>query len=66
VAAAIDYGCANCGSELNPAKAPERREVPRRGGRNLPVCDDCAAKIDAQGTLASEGVEGYERARCAA
>jgi hypothetical protein len=51
VPAAIDYGCANCGAELDPGKAPERREVPRRGGRNLPVCDECAKDIDAQLTL---------------
>ena len=52
---AIDYGCANCGAELDPAKAPERRAVPRRGGRTLPVCEDCIAEIDAQTTL--EGVQ---------
>jgi hypothetical protein len=51
VHSAIDYGCANCGAELDPRKAPERRPVPRRGGRNLPVCDECVHEIDAQTTL---------------
>jgi hypothetical protein len=51
VHSAIDYGCANCGAELDPRKAPERRPVPRRGGRNLPVCDECVREIDCQETL---------------
>jgi hypothetical protein len=51
VRAAIDYGCANCGAELDPGRAPERRPVPRRGGRNLPVCGECVKEIDAQTML---------------
>lgn len=48
---ALDYGCGNCSVELDPSKTPERREVPRKGGRRLPVCDKCAREIDSQLTL---------------
>ncbi len=61
----IDYGCANCGAELDPAKTVERRAVPRRGGRRLPVCEDCVKEIDAQGTLDAELGERPERAASA-
>ena len=49
MAALRDLGCGNCGGDL-PDK-PERRRVPRRGGRKLPVCAKCAKEIDRQGTL---------------
>jgi len=45
----LEYGCGNCGGEL-PAR-PQKRRVPRKSGRLLPVCDGCAKAIDAQGTL---------------
>jgi hypothetical protein len=44
-----DYGCGNCGADL--PNDPQVRHVPRKGGRRLPVCEECRKAIDAQATL---------------
>jgi hypothetical protein len=42
--------CGNCGKELGE-RGWYRRRVPRKGGKKLPVCGDCASAIDKQDVL---------------
>jgi hypothetical protein len=55
--------CGNCGRQLGD-RGWYRRRVPRKGGKKLAVCGDCASSIDKQEPLVlDEASEKEDKSR---